>query len=249
MVKASAASYPSLVIHTSRLTKSEGSGTYAGDVKIEVSLSSPRAVTSLGLKIQIGSGLGFRTNGSSVVCKGPFSYTQSRDGSDVLALTDAKIKGSSDTSLVTLYAYKTNSLNSYNGTVSVGVMVLTDNDYNDIKLSNVEVGSNKPPISITPSTGYKLGDANGDNSVDSKDATVIKRVLQDKVMSMVSVYEVANNLSSWFPQAKAAEAVDANADKIISYADSDAILDYYAKYIVNNYTGNIGKNFYTIKAV
>ena len=66
---------------------------------------------------------------------------------------------------------------------------------------------------------------------------------------MVSVYEVANNLLSWFPQAKAAEAVDANADKIISYADSDAILDYYAKYIVNNYTGNIGKNFYTIKAV
>ncbi len=249
MVKASAASYPSLVIHTSRLTKSEVSGTYAGDVKIEVSLSSPRAVTSLGLKVQIGNGLGFRTNGSSVVCKGPFSYTQSRSGSNILAITSAQTDSSYGTSLVTFYAYKTSSLNSYNGTVSVGVMVLTDNDYNDIKLSNVEVGSNKPPISITPSTGYKLGDANGDNSVDSKDATVIKRVLQDKVMSMVSVYEVANNLLSWFPQAKAAEAVDANADKIISYADSDAILDYYAKYIVNNYTGNIGKNFYTIKAV
>ncbi len=249
MVKASAASYPSLVIHTSRLTKSEISGTYAGDVKIEVSLSSPRAVTSLGLKVQIGNGLSFRTNGSSVVCKGPFSYTQSRSGSDILAITSAKTEGSYDTSLVTLYAYKTSSLNSYNGTVSVGVRMLTDNNFNDIKLSNVEVGNESSQTNVTSSTGYKLGDANGDNSVDSKDATVIKRTLQSKVMSMVSVYEVANNLSSWFPQAKAAEAVDANTDKIISYADSDAILDYYAKYIADTYTGNIGKSFYTIKAV
>ena len=151
--------------------------------------------------------------------------------------------------MVTLYAYKTSSLNSYNGTVSVGVRMLTDNNFNDIKLSNVEVGNESSQTNVTSSTGYKLGDANGDNSVDSKDATVIKRTLQSKVMSMVSVYEVANNLSSWFPQAKAAEAVDANTDKIISYADSDAILDYYAKYIADTYTGNIGKSFYTIKAV
>ncbi|MDD6084540.1 MAG: dockerin type I domain-containing protein [Oscillospiraceae bacterium] len=252
MVKASAASYPSLVIHTSRLTKSEVSGTYAGDVKIEVSLSSPRAVTSIGLKVQIGNGLGFRTNSSgNVICRGPFTFSQNRTSSNSLGVAGAGSGSgdSSDTVIVTLYAYKTNSLNSYNGTVSVGVRMLADNNGNSIKLSNVEVGNENSQTNVTSSTGYKLGDVNGDNSVDSKDATVIKRTLQSKVMSMISVYEVANNLSSWFPQAKAAEAVDANADKIVSYADSDAILDYYAKYIADTYTGNIGKSFYTIKAV
>lgn len=254
MVKASAASYPSLVIHTSRLTKPEVSGTYAGDVKIEVSLSSPRVVTSIGLKVQIGNGLGFRTNSSgNVICRGPFTFSLKRTSSNGLGIAGAGSGDSSDTVpdtvIVTLYAYKTNSLNSYNGTVSVGVKMLDDNNGNSIKLSNVEVGNESSQTNVTSSTGYKLGDANGDNSVDSKDATVIKRTLQSKVMSMVSVYEVANNLSSWFPQAKAAEAVDANADKIVSYADSDAILDYYAKYIADTYTGNVGKSFYTIKAV
>ncbi len=252
MVKASAVSYPSLVIHTSRLTKSEVSGTYAGDVKIEVSLSSPCNVAECGITVVLGNGLAFRqTSGGNPACSTSFSSM----GRKLVGSQSASVAGiASDsdgivvTNLFSFYAYKTGSLNSNNGTVSVKVSSLSGKS-GDIKLSNVKVDDDNSTVNINPSTGYVLGDVNGDNRVNSKDSVKILSALNSKRVSTVSVYKLANDLSSWFPQAKAAEAVDANGDKYVNSADSDAILDYYAANMSHAYTGNIGKNFYTIKAV
>lgn len=249
MVKASAASYPSLVIHTSRLTKSEGSGTYAGDVKIEVSLSSSKDIFAAGIVATIGNGMSFRRDEyGDAVCGNDLRYEQSSSGSQTQCFagydTSSKIKSR----ILTIYAYSNNSLNSVNGTISIKIDSLTSASSGDVQLSNVGVHSDIP-LCLNPTISYMLGDVNGDNRVDSKDSVCILSVLDNKNVSSVSVYKVANELYSWFPQAKAAEVADANLDKYINKSDANAILSYYSSSMAGVYKGNIGKNFYTVRVV
>lgn len=249
VIKASAATNPSLIIKTSRVVTSPKSGVYSGDVKIEIKLSRAVTVAGMGFTVTVGNGLNFRKNGTTVICDNSFSCAQDSINFKSQVFVGSNPNGVSNTTLLTVYAYKSSSLNSSNGTVSVAANLLSGVDGSNINLSNVTVGNTSSTTSINPSTGYVLGDANGDGSVDSKDSVYLHNVLKDKGISSISVYTVANNLSSYFPKAKAAEAVDANVDKAINKNDSDTILNYYAATLANSYSGNVGKYFYTVKVV
>jgi hypothetical protein len=258
-LQASAASV-SLKIATSRVVSNSGvpSGVKVGDLKVNVKLSSSQNVTSCAAYVQIGNGLSnLNTDQSPVLTSAlankytdvgtskTFSFVGVGDLDSNGELVDVK----TDT-LFTFYVRKNTSLTSSNGTIRVSIDTLS-NSSGDIELSNIVVGDRDDLISATSSTSYKLGDVNNDGKVNSSDSVIVLGALKNHNLSnsKISVYSVANNLSSWFPKAKAAEAADVNQDLYISSADSDSILDYYAKSIVNTYSGNIGNTYYTVKSI
>ena len=55
------------------------------------------------------------------------------------------------------------------------------------------------------------------------------------------------NVYRWFPNARCADAADANQDGYISTIDSTEILNYYACYLSGvTYTGTVGRTKYFI---
>jgi hypothetical protein len=103
--------------------------------------------------------------------------------------------------------------------------------------------------SINSTTLYKVGDSNGNGSVTAEDATTILTALQNHYMpnASIAVKAIQNNLNSWFPNARCADAVDADQDGYISSADSNAILNYYAYVLMGEtYNGTVGTQRYYI---
>lgn len=87
---------------------------------------------------------------------------------------------------------------------------------------------------------YMIGDTNGNNIFNAVDASNVLWFVNH--YGSKSVYQVQNNLSTYFPNAVCAAAADANEDGYITNTDADVILDAYAKEAANHpITSNVGK--------
>ena len=63
----------------------------------------------------------------------------------------------------------------------------------------------------------------------------------------MNITTVQRSLSSWFPNAKCADAADATQNGYINSGDSDEILEYYASYLAGvTHSGTAGTIKYYI---
>lgn len=130
------------------------------------------------------------------------------------------------------------------GTANIKVQALTFADSSGTDITGI-AGTSKS-IGTTTSNSCKVGDVNGDNAVDSKDATALAVGIKGKysidistsTSSYISTTTMNSSLSSVFPKAKYVEQLDTIVDKKINNDDYKEILEYYADKIAGKqYSG------------
>lgn len=145
------------------------------------------------------------------------------------------------------YVTKSSSYTSSNATAN---LLVKDGDL----LKNIEIddtvnylprASDTSPIMLK-FYEYIIGDANGDHIVDAVDASYVSIGLGNQVT--ISVAEIEDCYTDFFPYAEAPAAPDATQNGYINKADANEILNYYsAKATGSSYTGYAGKkNIYEI---
>lgn len=93
---------------------------------------------------------------------------------------------------------------------------------------------------------YVIGDANGNQYVSATDASAIFSAVADNGNVALKVPAIETHFTSFFPDAKAPAAPDANCDGYISREDGDLVLDHYSSVSTGgDYVGRVGsKAFY-----
>lgn len=111
------------------------------------------------------------------------------------------------------------------------------------KVEHFAPGSNEPiklPI-ITRVAEYRIGDTDANGRVNASDATDVMVALDKNGDVPIKVSQIENNFKTFFPNATAPAAGDANCDGIISMDDVYYILENYSSSSTGGgYIGSVG---------
>lgn len=154
-----------------------------------------------------------------------------KDGTNDLFITFAGSKAYDlNGNLLSFYLEKNENFNANNSEVNV-VFKSSKNSEDFILGKNnvhiIESDTNHSPVMLE-SREYLVGDVNNDGRVNAMDCTDILAALEDNHRSSFVVKNIEYTYQSFFPDAVCPASPDANQNGMITKADADLILKYYA---------------------
>jgi hypothetical protein len=164
-------------------------------------------------------------------------FTVAMSGSDTVFVTFGGSEALSyNGTFVSFYVTKSSSYSSTNSVINPQYL---SGDFLSNASGNSIISTTQNPVMVRADE-FVIGDANGDRVVNSLDASVILSAINNT--GSLTVSTIASNYKTYFPNAAAPAAPDANQSGVINKTDADKIVDYYATVAVGgSYSGNIGK--------
>lgn len=202
-----------------------------GDIYIDVDFKGFSGITSVGLDLEIGSGLDFITDANNEVLYETLNndlQTMTSNGGKCF-WTTASSKNRGNGTYLRIYLRPNANYSPQNATANVDVELLTGIDKNGKPVTYIDF---REPGIMLKANEYIIGDTDNDGRVDSSDASNILSSLSNNAHIPFYIrngnpYYTDSTYTNWFPNAVCMDSPDADQSEVIDEKDAEDIMSYY----------------------
>jgi len=212
-----------------------GTNVQKGDVYVDIDFRGFEGITSLGLSLEVGSGLDFMYDRFDNPLYKTFNNINRGsvslwDGNQrKIFWTTAHAENQDNGTYFRIYLRPNGNYSPETATVKLDVDLLTGKNKDGGSVTYIDY---RAPGTMLQANEYVIGDTNGDGRVDATDASDVLRALSDNGNIPLYIrngnpYYTESRYTNWFPNAVCMDAPDADQSEIINRKDADDIMNYY----------------------